>query len=1299
MYRVLCNLIFFIMVVICSFNCNGLKQVNNFQNFVSMLNDRRVSFALLQETFWDKAYIDGIKHMFEGKIYECNGTNGRQGVAIMVSNECKEKTKLVYKDNEGRFIHVTYETDNQIFNIVSVYAPNKYLEKSKYFKVIKQYIENLENIIIGGDFNTTLSNLDKGSKSKHSSDEGYRSLNDMINNCNIYDIWRARNECKRVFSWKRICNNILQQSRIDYFLISKSLSPNVQNVYYNETSLSDHTYVFMNFSCCVVEKGPGLWVLNNTVLSNEIYVKRVKEIIADSVNCEMYDNEPLIWWDNLKYQIKRYSKLFSSNLAKEKRKDFFYIQNKIQRLCDAQARGIVIDVTKLENWKLELSKYEIEQSKGAILRSKAIWATEGDKNTKYFLNLEKYKQETNSVKELFNKNGEVVNDTDSILDIEYDFYKDLYSSVQIENDKIDEFLEHVNKKIDEDDKNMCDSDITSDEIIEALTAMSKNKSPGSDGLTTEFYCTFYDSLRNILPKIFNAAYDEGVLSRSMKSGVISLIYKKKGDRRCIRNYRPISLLQVDYKILARIMANRFKKVLPKIVSENQTCCIVGRDISNSIANVRDLITLVENDNLEGYIIKADQEKAFDRLSHEYMFTVLEKFGFGDVFVKWINIFYSEINSSVKCNGFLTKYFSIKNGIRQGCPISALLYVLAAEPLQCIISDNNNISGISIPLSDKVAKMFQHADDTTVTVSNKQSIDEVFNVLELYGKCSGARINKSKSEIMPIGKGCITESEQQRYGLKICENELLLLGVYIGKNQSQCNELNWRGKINKIKALLNMWLQRKLTIQGRVNVISSLFMSRLWYTLFVTSMPDWAITEIKNICVNFIWNNGAHLVKYNTIICEKSKGGLQLPDIKSKLIAFRLKFLARFLNEEYHVLWKDIFRYFIHNILNMKLREEIVYMSLENKYLYCIPVVYREMLQSLSAIKESISFNYNVIDIYHQPLFCNSEILISGKTILWNDFITAGITQLKDICYEVKTGFLPDNAIVEMVTNVDEDISQDNIVKRYNALKCALPEKWTQTIQTKLYTRTEKIVIDINVNMNSKLVDFKMCTSKQLYWLVIEKMCQLPKSIEKWIDIFQTDESIICSMWKGVNMYWKPSIMIELDFKIVHYCIFTNERLLKMKLIDNDLCDICSNEIEDIMHLFVKCTELYNFHMYVSKQVEELFENCDSDQKNYIVYEEIFILGLNRTIKGVNVNFINFMLSVARYCVFRRRNLVKNNMNSIDIIRLFKYTLKHYVVYFYEYLCQMRKMRSIFDRHFLQNNTIVQETNNVILFNL
>jgi hypothetical protein len=99
----------------------------------------------------------------------------------------------------------------------------------------------------------------------------------------------------------------------------------------------------------------------------------------------------------------------------------------------------------------------------------------------------------------------------------------------------------------------------------------------------------------------------------------------------------------------------------------------------------------------------------------------------------------------------------------------------------------------------------------------------------------------------------------------------------------------------------MWIQRHLTIQGRVHVVSTLLMSRIWYTLFVTCIPDWALREIKTACVNFIWNNGSHLVKYNTIINEKCNGGLQLPDIVSKIKAFRLKFVIRFLDNDCNVL--------------------------------------------------------------------------------------------------------------------------------------------------------------------------------------------------------------------------------------------------------------------------------------------------------------------------------------------------------------------------------------------------------------
>lgn len=142
----------------------------------------------------------------------------------------------------------------------------------------------------------------------------------------------------------------------------------------------------------------------------------------------------------------------------------------------------------------------------------------------------------------------------------------------------------------------------------------------------------------------------------MKMGVITLIYKKKGDKKLLKNGRPISLLNVDYKIIARVIANRLNLVLPNIVSESQTCCITGRDIADTLVSARDIIDLVEMDKLDGYIVEIDQEKAFYRVSHDYLFDVLDTFGFGPLFKKWITIFYCDIFSSVKCNGFLTNYF-------------------------------------------------------------------------------------------------------------------------------------------------------------------------------------------------------------------------------------------------------------------------------------------------------------------------------------------------------------------------------------------------------------------------------------------------------------------------------------------------------------------------------------------------------------------------------------------------------------------------------------------------------------------
>ncbi|VDI83660.1 Hypothetical predicted protein [Mytilus galloprovincialis] len=179
------------------------------------------------------------------------------------------------------------------------------------------------------------------------------------------------------------------------------------------------------------------------------------------------------------------------------------ILSRLQRISERIANGEIVDLAYYENLKMELSALEEERCKGAILRSKAYWATESDKCTKYFLQLEKHKQESNCIKELLNDNNESVCNTEDILDVEYKFYKKLYSSVEIDETVMNEFLENVDVKITEDDSIMCDEDISLQEIEFSLKKMSKNKSPGSDGLTVEFYCTFFSSLKDILLKAFS----------------------------------------------------------------------------------------------------------------------------------------------------------------------------------------------------------------------------------------------------------------------------------------------------------------------------------------------------------------------------------------------------------------------------------------------------------------------------------------------------------------------------------------------------------------------------------------------------------------------------------------------------------------------------------------------------------------------------------------------------------------------------------------------------------------------------
>jgi exonuclease III len=492
-----------------------LRNITNIQSIFSTINDRHIDIALLQETFWDNDFIESISHMWEGKILHCCSDNQRSGVAVLINKSYADCVDYVYGFG-GRLLHITLTYNNSKYNVFNIYAPNILQERHAFFCDLASHIRNHNNVILAGDFNTTLSYLDRDGRTDHQQTIPYRDLCKIIDNNNMSDIWRKRNGRDRVFSRKQVINGVLTQSRIDYYLLSNNLKPHVQTIYYNDTTFSDHAFVIMKMDLDLLERGPGVWVLNNCVLAESEYTDKVRSMINNEMESTLFHSELSVWWDNLKYKLKTFSQLYCKERNKQKYAEYYKIQNRLQSMSRLSAEGVDIDIVKYQELKTKLEEYEQEKCNGAILRAKAFWALESDRNTKYFLNLEKHKQGKNGVSELCTENGNIVTDTESILKEQYNFYSSLYSCISVEKEDIDSFAQNIVSSLDEDDVIDCDKDIDCSEIKLAVNSMAKNKSPGQDGLTVEFYCVFYDVLENILLKLYQDIDHNNELPVSMK---------------------------------------------------------------------------------------------------------------------------------------------------------------------------------------------------------------------------------------------------------------------------------------------------------------------------------------------------------------------------------------------------------------------------------------------------------------------------------------------------------------------------------------------------------------------------------------------------------------------------------------------------------------------------------------------------------------------------------------------------------------------------------------------------------------
>ena len=210
--------------------------------------------------------------------------------------------------------------------------------------------------------------------------------------------------------------------------------------------------------------------------------------------------------------------------------------------------------------------------------------------------------------------------------------------------------------------------------------MSNNKSPGSDGLTVEFYKMFWNTLKPYFINSINYSFGKGELTELQKQSIITLLPKAGKNLDYLANWRPISLLNTDYKIATKTIANRIKKCLPEIISFDQTGFMKNRYIGENVCLIFDVIEHLNVKQKPGLLFFADFEKAFDSLNHSFILKCLKKLNFGSSLIKWVEVFYTNIKSLIINNGHLSDSFEIKKGVRQGCPLSSTLFIICLQLL-------------------------------------------------------------------------------------------------------------------------------------------------------------------------------------------------------------------------------------------------------------------------------------------------------------------------------------------------------------------------------------------------------------------------------------------------------------------------------------------------------------------------------------------------------------------------------------------------------------------------------------------
>ena len=487
------------------------------------------------------------------------------------------------------------------------------------------------------------------------------------------------------------------------------------------------------------------------------------------------------------------------------------------------------------------------------------------------------------------------------------YYKKLYSQPPSSSEEAKrQFLNSLDlPAIGELQNNKLTAPITPDEISKTISKLKANKTPGGDGFPSEWYRAFKQELIPLLTASFNWTLKEGQLPPSWKEAIISLVPKEGKDTEYCNNYRPISVLNVDYKIYTSIIAQRYKTLMNDLIDEDQTGFIAGRQTQDSIRRTIQIVNTIQSNKNSAILLSLDAEKAFDRVNWNFLYLVLERFGFNKDSVNCVKTIYQNPTARIKVNGNLTDRILLERGTRQGCCLSPLLFALYIEPLAQAIRQNEKVKGINIKGQEHTISLF--ADDILIYLDRPNTnFIQLMHLIDEFGIHSGYKINVNKTQILTFNYTPSLEIKKT-YPLKWHAKTIKYLGVTLTKRLSDLYKANYDQIHLQISRDIERWTTLLLDLNSRIEVIKiNIFPRLLYYFLSLPiKIPQEKFKIWDKMISRFIWNGKRPRIKYSTLQLGKEKGGMGLPKLKDYYRAAQLRPIIMWCDKDYNAKWKDI----------------------------------------------------------------------------------------------------------------------------------------------------------------------------------------------------------------------------------------------------------------------------------------------------------------------------------------------------------------------------------------------------------